>query len=198
MPTARPSLRPRPRLRLAAWLLAGLAAAAPAAAGEIADAGAQAEKLVQEGKPREAFDLLARAADAVAAAAPLEFRTLVQVAGEPQGYGVYVPRASDVYKPGEPILVYGEPFGFGYGRQADISTIEFEVRLGVSSPAGQEIIPPRTGKLSLQSRHRNREFMLYFKYEPRGLKPGDYVLTADFRDTATGKTAAARLPFRIE
>ncbi|MEJ1156825.1 hypothetical protein [Prosthecomicrobium sp. N25] len=178
-------------------ILAGLAAG-PALAGPTAEAGAEAERLAEAGKNRSAWEILVRAADAVWAVAPLEIRETLFVAGEPQGYGVYQPRASNVFKAGETLLVYGEPFGYGYGRDGDLNRIAFEVRLSVASPAGAEIIPPRSGPLSLTSRRRNREFMLHFAYTPEGLQAGDYVLVAELRDVSTGKTASARLPFRIE
>lgn len=167
-------------------------------AGEIAEAGVEAERLIQAGRNREAAELLLKAADAAAATAPLEFRVLTLVAAEPQGFGVYVPRDGNVYRAGETIMVYGEPFGFGYGQEGEVVKIDFDVRLSVVAPDGKEEIAPRTGRLSLQSRHRNREFMLSFQYEPRGLAAGEHVLVAQFRDLASGKTTTQRLPFRIQ
>lgn len=175
-----------------------LAFAAPAASGEVVDAATEAEKLVAEGRNREAWDRLNAAADRIWATAPLEFRRLLFVAAEPQGLGVYEPRPGNTFKPGEVLRVYGEPFGFGHARDGEFHRIEFEVRLSVTSPDGAELIAPRAGRLQLKSRLPNREFMLHFFYEPKGLKPGDYLLAADVRDTSTGKTTNARLPFRIE
>jgi hypothetical protein len=185
------------RSLILAALLAGVAMAG-ARAGEVADAGREAERLAAEGRNREAWDRLLRAADGIWALAPLEFRRLLFVTGEAQGYGVYDPRPTNVFKPDEAMFVYGEPFGFGYGREQDQHRIEFEVRLSVATPAGAEVIAPRSGRVALASRQQNREFMFSFAYEPQGLKPGDYLLLAEFRDTASGKTTAQRLPFRID
>lgn len=184
--------------RIIAALLLSTALSGAAAAGEVAEAGATAERLVSEGRHREAWEILERAQDGIWATAPLEFRRLLFVAAEPQGFGVFEPRSSNLFKAGDVLLVYGEPFGFGYGRDEGLAKIEFEVKLSVVSGAGAEVIAPRSGRLDLKSRHQNKEFMLHFAYHPQGLKPGDYQLVAEFRDIASGKSASQRMPFRIE
>ena len=186
-------------LRRALAAAAALAALnAPARSGEVVDAAASAEKMIVEGRNREAWEALQGAADRVWAAAPLEFRRLLFVVGEAQGFGVYEPRGSSTFKVGEPLRLYGEPFGFGHARDGDQYRIEFEVRLSVARPDGSEAIPARSGRLQLKSRSQNKEFMLQMSYAPKGLDAGDYVLVADVRDMATGKTAGLRLPFRID
>jgi hypothetical protein len=193
-----PILAARPLLPiLAATAFAALTWGA-ASAGPTAEAGAEAEKLAEAGRNRAAWELLVKAADAIWAVAPLEFRQILFVTAQPQGYGVYDPRPTAVFKAGETLFVYGEPFGYGYGKEGDLEKIEFDVRLAVATPAGKEVIPPRAGRLALTSRHRNKEFMLHFSYTPQGLAAGDYLLLAEFRDSSTGKSVTARLPFRIE
>ncbi|MBP0657322.1 hypothetical protein J8J20_25970, partial [Mycobacterium tuberculosis] len=62
---------------------------------------------------------------------------------------------------------------------------------------GAPAIAPQSGKLALQSRAENKEYMLALVYEPKGLPAGDYVLQADLRDVNSGKTTTLRLPFRV-
>jgi hypothetical protein len=186
-----------PSARAAALALALLATPAMAFAGTIADAGKDAEKLNTIGKPREAFDMLSRARDQIWKTAPLSFDRALFVAAEPQGYGVYDARPGNVFKAGETMYVYAEPFGFGYGSQGDLRRIQFEVSISVTTPAGETAVAPQSGKLELSSRVENKEYMVSLAYEPKGLQPGDYVLQIDARDPNTGKTAIIRLPFKV-
>jgi hypothetical protein len=183
-------------MRLSALALS-FALVAPAYAGPVADAGGEAERLAREGKAREAVEALDRARDDILRAAPLQFARLLFVAAEPQGYGVYEPRAGATFKPGETMYVYGEPFAFGHARQGDQRRIEFDVSLSVVSPSGETTVKPQSGKLALASRAENREFMVSLSYEPKGLPAGDYVLQIDVRDAATGKSTVAKLPFKV-
>lgn len=187
-------------LLAAACLGAGFLSAgtAPVRAGPIADAAAEAEKLAAEGRNREAFDALARAADTLWTAAPLELRKLLFVEGDPKGFGVYDPRPGTGFKAGEALRIYAEPFGFGHVREGDWYKIAFEIRIAVANPDGSEAIAPRAGSLQLKSRNPNREFMLHFAYVPKGLKPGGYLLLAEVKDTATGKIAQIRMPFQLQ
>ncbi len=182
----------------AALVLALALGTLPVRAAEIAEAAAEADNLAQAGRHREAYDRLLAAADQIAAAAPLQFRALVLVTQEGAGFGVYEPRASNVYRQGEPIHLYTEPFGYGWGREGDLVTIAFEARVQVTTTSGQVVIQPRTGPIVQKSRRLNREFAYSLSYEPQDLKPGEYLLAVDFKDLATGKTAGARIPFRIE
>lgn len=177
-------------------LLAGLLAA-PALAGPIADAARDAEKLQTLGKSDEAAAALDKARDRLWRDAPLTVKRPQFVAEAPQGFGVYEPRKGASFKPGEPLYVYGEVTGYGYGRQGDVARIEFEVSLSVALASGGTAIAPQSGKLALASRAENKEYMLALVYEPKGLPSGDYVLQADLRDVNSGKTTTIRLPFRI-
>lgn len=182
-------------MRRAALILALLAS--PAFAGTIADAGKDAEKLNTIGKPREAYEMLSKAREQIWKSAPLSFDRALFVTAEPQGYGVYDPRASSTFKAGETMFVYAEPFGYSAATQGDLRRIQFEVSISVTAPSGDIAVAPQSGKLELASRALNREYMISLSYEPKGLKAGDYVLQVDVRDPNSGKTATLRLPFKV-
>lgn len=185
-------------LTVFACVVMAVFAESKARAGDALEAAANAERLLAAGKPREAYDAMQRAAEAYWAASPLDFRRILFVTKDPEGFGVYQPRETNLYKAGDTILVYGEPFGFGYAKDGETSKIAFEITLSTADADGKVVIQPRSGSIVLKSRRENREFMLFFSYEPRGLKPGAYALLAEFRDTSSGKASSARMPFRIE
>jgi hypothetical protein len=179
------------------FALALALAGGPSLAGTIADAGKDAEKLNTIGKPRDAYDRLTKAREQIWKTAPLSFDRALFVAAEPQGYGVYDVRSGNVFKAGETMYVYAEPFGYGFAQQGDIRRIQFEVSISVTLPSGDVAVAPQSGKLELASRAENKEYMISMSYEPKGLKAGDYVLQLDVRDVNTGKTATIRLPFKV-
>ena len=98
----------------AAVLSAALATAAQA--GPVADSAKAIEtKLAANdfgGALDAARDILAQVWDQ---SPGLTFTQSLLVAENATGYGVYNPRADNVFKSGAPILIYCEPLGFGYG-----------------------------------------------------------------------------------
>ena len=92
-------------------------------------------------------------------------------------------------KVGEPILIYAEPFGFGYGSGGDgLYTIGFIVDLKVMTEAGEVLGElPSVANLDLTSRYQNREFQANLTYTLSGITPGRYVLETTLRDKNSEK-----------
>src|SRR6266436_9931878 len=55
---------------------------------------------------------------------PLTVRRALFVADHPHGFGLYQERASNVFKPGEALVTYAEPIGFG-AKDAGNGLVEF-------------------------------------------------------------------------
>ena len=130
---------------------------------------------------------------------PLTVRRAIFVSGDPEGFGMYEARNSNVFKPGEPLMVYAEPAGYGW---KDIGNALFEfgftVDFAVKSPdrkilAGQQDF----AKLVRQSHVRNLEFMLSLTLNLTGAPAGDYVLEYTLRDVTGAKSTKFELPFKI-
>jgi hypothetical protein len=119
----------------------------------------------------------------------LGFTAVVPVVEVPKGYGVYNAREDTVYKVGEPIILYAEPFGYGYGTAAPgVYTIGFDVDLRVLGADGTVVAEaPGLVELSMQSRHKNREFVADITYTLDGLPPGTYKLETTLRDKNSPK-----------
>lgn len=117
------------------------------------------------------------------------FTAAVPVVDVPKGYGVYNARVGTVYKVGEPIMLYAEPFGYGYGTAAaGVFTIGFDVDLRVLGADGAVVAEaPGVLALGMESRHKNREFMADMTFNLGGLAPGTYRLETTLRDKNSPK-----------
>jgi hypothetical protein len=184
------------RLAMTLALLAALAVTAPA--GEIEDLARQAEAQANAGRHLEAVETLRRAMDALTAKAPLGLRRVQFVAEPPQGFGLYKPRPDNVFRRGEPLIVYAEPVGLGW-KQADglnlaVVVTDFEIR----TPDGKVLGGQRDfGRFNFSSHDRNQEIMTHLTITLSGAPAGTYVFAATYRDQMTGKSATLDLPFEI-
>jgi hypothetical protein len=139
------------------------------------------------------------ALEAVWDATPLQTQTAVLVAAPPQGFGIYEPHPTSTFAPGEPIVAYAEPVGFGY-REAGpgLWQFGFNVDLLIKTADGQ-ILGGQEGfeQLAMTSRTRNREFMLTLTLDLSGAEPGDYIVEYTLHDLASDKVGTFSLPFAI-
>ena len=173
----------------AAFLL-GAALAHPALAGTVADKAAEIETLMAVPDSKAALDaantLLATVWDS---SAEVGIHQTVLVTEPAAGFGIYNPRANDKYKVGEPIMIYAEPFGFGYGTAGEgLYSIGFAVDLKVLTESGEvlgEMLD--LANLELTSRYQNREFQANLTYTLDGVPPGRYVLETTLRDKNSAK-----------
>ena len=167
--------------------------AVPAFAGPVADKAAEIEALMaaddSAGAGAAAADLYGQVWDA---ATGISFREVVLVTEPAAGVGVYNVRADDKYKIGEPVIIYAEPYGYGFGAPGEgLFSIGFTVDLKVMTESGEVLgeLPDLTN-LDLQSRVRNYEFQANLTYTLDGITPGKYVLQTTLRDKNSGKTGS--------
>jgi hypothetical protein len=184
------------RTIIALALLAGCMI--PLHAGEIADLGRAAEKQANAGEHTEAVDTLRRAIDAVLAKGPLVLRRVQFITEPPRGFGIYQPRAGNVFRPGEPLIVYAEPVGVGWkadrGVNRTLIVTDFEVRTQDGKLLGGQ---KEFGKFEFNSREPQHEMMTHLTIRINGAPADRYVLTATYRDLISGKSATLELPFEI-
>ncbi|MBH0238198.1 hypothetical protein [Methylobrevis albus] len=191
-------LRTFSRVALLAGLVLAAAPVAGAAAAELADRARVAEGLLTDNKPVQALAEMEAAFNAAWERAPLGFSEALFVAARPAGFGIYDARPAAVFKEGEDMLVYAEPFGFGYGRENELFLIDFKADFELRTPTGQILHKQADfADLTMKSRRRNKEFQVFITYNFNGLKPGDYVLVTRLHDLHSGKTGAFELPFTI-
>lgn len=168
----------------------GAALGLPAYAGPVVDKATEIETLLAAANIAGAMD----AADALMASVwdantTIGIREAVLVVEPAAGIGIYNPRANEKYKIGEPILLYAEPYGYGFGSGGDgLYTIGFMVDLKVMTEAGEILGElPAVANLDLTSRKKMHEFTANLTYTLDGITPGRYILETTLRDKNSEK-----------
>jgi len=175
---------------LAIALTALMIAGSAACAGEIADKAAEAEKALQSGDAAGALEKFRGAEEALWTAMPLAVMNVKQV-DSASGFGIYSERANHIYKPGEKVVLYMEPVGYGYGSDGlGNSQIALSVDLTVLSAAGEKLGTfEKIGAVQVASRSHNRELFFKLDLSLDGLPPGKYRCDFLMHDQNSTKTA---------
>lgn len=173
-------------------------AATSALAGSIAEQGVAAERLVGEGDPLGALAALEAATSEVWTKMPMQLRNVALIESA-TGYGIYVPRESDVFAQGEAVLIYVEPLGYLYGKNSvGAKEIALDVDLDLLDASG-DVVFSKTGLVELRQpvRYDNREFFLTVDLNLTGAPAGKYVGKFTLRDGHSKKNAAFDMPFEV-
>lgn len=186
-----------------AFVMALLAWAAPLAAlaGPIADAAAAIETKLADG---DAAGALSAAGDLYAQVwaqnQSIGFTQATLVAENATGYGVYNPRPTNVFKKGEPILIYCEPYGFDYGNPGQgLWSVNLFVDLQVLDASGNQLAnAPEATEYNMTSRNKNREVQANITYSLDGIQPGRYTLVTTLRDKNSQKSGSFQTAIEIQ
>ncbi len=130
---------------------------------------------------------------------PLTIRRALFINGEPRGFGLYQERESKTFKPGEKVVVYAEPVGFGW-KDAGRGMFElgFVVDFHIKSRVGEVVAEKENFmRIATESHIRNLEFMVVLTLNLTSAPPGDYVVEYKLHDIASDKTASFNMPFKI-
>lgn len=167
-------------------------------AGDIADNASAAEKLLQSNDAPGAFKKFYDAQEAFWKAMPLAVMNVRHVTSA-SGFGIYNERADHIYKPGEEIVLYMEPVGYGYGSDGlGNSQIALYVDLTVLSAAGEKLGTfEKLGRIQLASRSHNREMFFKLNVSLDGVPPGKYRADFLMHDENSQKTAPFTTDFEI-
>jgi hypothetical protein len=172
---------------------------ASAMAGPIEDLARESEAQAKAGRHIEAIETLRRALNVLTDNGPLALRRVQFIADRPGGFGIYRPRANNVFKPGEPLIVYAEPIGIGWKTEGGVNrsliVTDFEIR----SPDGKVLGGQKEfGRFEFASHDRNHEIMTHLTITLSGAPRGSYVFAATYRDQVNNKSATLELPFEIK
>ena len=131
---------------------------------------------------------------------PYAARNAQFVSRKAEVYGDYQPRASNVFAPGEKLLSYLEPVGYGYKPSGtDTHAFGVTVDFEILSPDGKVLAgQKKLLEQSMTSRFKNREFFINLTMSIDGAPAGSYVLAYIMTDAATGKTTRVEQPFTIK
>lgn len=164
--------------------------ALPALSGPIADNAASAAALAETGDIPAALEEMDAVMAAIWDASPdILIRNSLLVTDPAAGFGIYNPRPDGPYKAGDPINIYAEPQGFGYGSPAEgLYSMGFFVDLRVTDSTGAVLGElPNAADLEITSRYKNREFQANITYTLNGVSPGIYTLETTLRDKNSNK-----------
>ncbi|KMY68715.1 hypothetical protein AAU61_03625 [Desulfocarbo indianensis] len=202
------------KVRLSAWLLASaLALSAPAGAapspGQAAPAGPrdfeeavnQARLGLKDKDPARTLNGLRRAVAAAWKRLPFTAIEVHLVAAPPTGFGEYLPRVDNVYRPSEPLILYLEPVGFGvnHDKEKDAYSYLMSADFNLVDSWGHVVSGRRQfGRFEGESRHFPSRLPLSFTYSLSGLPPGEYRLETVLRDMLGKKSHTIVTPIRIE
>jgi hypothetical protein len=182
-------------LLLATFLLPG-----PVLAGPLVDSATVAEEKLAAGDYSGAMEAGRAIFDQLWQANPgLTFSQALLVAQNATGFGVFNPRENNVFKPGEPILIYCEPLGFAYGEPgAGLFSVNFIIDLQVLDALGNELAnAPGATEFNMTSRHRNREVQANITYTLDGLPIGRYTLITTLRDKNSLRTGSFQTAIEV-
>ena len=179
--------------------LAGLCGG-PLQAGAIADAAVAIEAKLTNG---DAAGALSAAGDLFgqvwAQNTGIGFTQGLLVVQYATGYGVYNPRPTYVFRKGEPILIYCEPYGFDYGAPGEgLYSVNLFIDLQVLDASGNQLANvPAATEYNQPSRHQNREVPVNITYTLDGLLPGRYTLVTTLRDKNSQKSGSFQTAIEI-
>ena len=184
------------RMILALAFLSGSLGLSPA--GEIEDLAREAEAKANAGQHIEAVETLRRAVNALVAKSPLALRRVQFISAAPKGFGIYQPRPNNVFRVGEPLIVYAEPVGLAWKVEGAVNhalvVTDFEIR----TPDGKILGGQKEfGRFEFTSREQNLEIMTHLTITLSGAPRGSYVFAATYRDQGSSKSAVLELPFEI-
>lgn len=172
---------------------AALVAAPPLQADALADAAAAAEAGLAAGDGAAAVAAGRAFLDAVWQQAGFGVSYVALVEPGPSGYGLHIPRGDASYAEGEPVLIYFEAYGYGYGTpEPGLHRIAMQVDLEMIDASGQTVARLRDlTSLEHVSRRPAKEFSAQLRYN-LSAPPGRYVLVTTLRDAHSDGAASFR------
>lgn len=187
--------------RLAVLTAAVLTATAPAlVAGPIADKASEVEAAIAAGDSASAWTAVGALSDEAWNAAPQIGFTDVSLATESSvGYGIYNPRPDNKFTSGSKVIIYSEPWGYGYGSPGEgLNSINFAVDLEVLTEAGETLGSLKDiAKIDFVSRRKMRELNATVFFDVGGISPGKFLLKVTMRDMNSAKTGTFDVPIEI-
>ncbi|MEO8244069.1 MAG: hypothetical protein ABI832_17330 [bacterium] len=163
-----------PTIRLLAVVLTTLTPHAGLAGAIVEAAGTIEQKIAAKDMAGALLGARDLYASVWSRSASIGFTQALLVSEPAPGFGMYNPRADNVFKKGEPILIYCEPYGVGYGNPGEgVYSVNFIIDLQVLDSSGNQLANvPDTTEYTSTSRHQNKEVQANITYTLDGLQPG--------------------------
>ncbi len=180
-------------------LLTFLCLTGAAQAGELVDGAKRAEADASAGKPLKAFEEMREATLLQWRQSPLLFRTVLFVAEQPSGFGLYQPKKKNVFKSSEKLIAYAEPVGFTWKAGDGLYHALMVADLIIRTEDGKVIAGQKEfGTFEFDSHEQNMEVMVVLTVDFSGAPKGKYVLECQVSDELSDKKGSFELPFEIK
>lgn len=129
---------------------------------------------------------------------PFTLARAVLVVAPGAAYGVYEPRTTNVFQPGEPIHLYVEPICYGFQAAGDRFRFGMTADFQVLDAAGMVLGGQKDfAQFRFESQRQNREMKIDVNFELTGATPGPYVIETVFHDQGGKGAAAARVEIEV-
>jgi hypothetical protein len=158
-----------------------------------------AAEFVKKGRPLEAIETTRLALMDIWNNAPLSIAQSVLIKEKATGYGMYAPRPNNVYKAGDPILLYVEPVCYTIKQEKDVYSFGMSADFEVTSEDGRILGGQKGfGRWSFKSRRPNFEIFINLTYTLTAVKPGEYTIETKLKDALGPDIATVRTKVVIE
>ncbi|MCV6576085.1 MAG: hypothetical protein OIF58_10150 [Cohaesibacter sp.] len=179
-------------------LVGGLIVSTSAFAGDLTVSAQKVEDLLASSQPVAAYDALLEMNDKVWAKLPLKIRN-AQYVQEIYAFRRFKAKEQAVFKPNESHIIYAEPIGFTYGKDANGNReAGFLIDFSLSNTKG-EVLLQRSDflTLNLPLGANNKEVHLNLTVDLTGLPEGQYESHYVIKDKYSEKQDKIALPFSI-
>ncbi|MBW2309242.1 MAG: hypothetical protein JRG73_20155 [Deltaproteobacteria bacterium] len=151
----------------------------------------EARVLYERGDYFESYLKLGEASFDVWTKCPLILNNVQFVVDEPDGFGIYTPRANAIFKQGEKIRIYMEPVGFTIKDRGEFKELSLSTDFNILDTEGNVLAGKRDfGRWTMKSRAYNTQFMLKLNYSLTGAPPGRYKIETVVKDNFSAKRAS--------
>jgi hypothetical protein len=157
-----------------------------------------ATRMLKEGRILEAYKSLKRSIDALAPMVHLTVLRSALVKDDPGGTGLYQPRPSNRFAPGERILIYGDVVGFSTRVEEGRNKLSLTFDYVLTGPDGEILAGKRGfGAWEQESLNPITETYFYLAYDFTGLTSGIYDIETVVRDAVSGEETSLVVPIEI-
>jgi hypothetical protein len=169
-----------------------LAAGGTARASDLTEAATAAEAALAAQDFEAWSSATAALDDAVWTAGGLYIDEVVATLAPATGFGLYDARPDGPYAPGEPIYLYVQPKGYGYGDAGGgVNEIAFDIDLQIQDPSGEVLLEQKDFmQFVVNTRAKARELMVTLTTSLDGAPAGDYAPVYTLRDRHSDQQAS--------
>ena len=158
----------------------------------------ETKALLAEGKFAEAQVTLEAVRLSLWNKLPMRIEKVTFVEEDPQSFGVFRKRTSNLFAAGERILLYGEPKNYTILHEDNLYHVFFVADAKLYDSEGNLLASQEE---FLSARYVTQspvfEVFLNLSFGLTGLEAGDYVLEVLLRDKFSEKSAQFRMPFKV-